>query len=75
MSDRVLPLLLLLSWQAAMLTASQSLQPLVCALAGLVVGIALVVLMASGLPVPEGSGADDPDDAALEYLALSFPIH
>jgi hypothetical protein len=72
MSDRILSVLLLLGWQAAMLTSPAALQPLVCAVAGIVVGLAIVALLASGAPQRPFAGEGEP---GLEQLALAFPLH
>ena len=74
MFERILSLLLLLAWQAAMLTASDLRQGLIGAVTSIVVGMTMIVLLVLGASDETASGGTD-EDTSFEQLAFSIPIH
>ncbi len=72
--ERILSLLLLVAWQAAMLTAGGLHQGLIGAATSIAVGMTMIVLLVSGAgyePTPDGVD----EDASFEQLAFSIPVH
>jgi len=71
--ERILSLLLLLAWQAAMLTASDLRQGMIGAATSIVVGLTMIVLLVAGAS-DETTGGDT-EDTSFEQLAFSIPAH
>ena len=74
MIERILSLLLLLAWQAAMLTASDLRQGMIGAATSIVVGLTMIVLLVAGASDETASG-DTGEDTSFEQLAFSIPAH
>ncbi len=72
--ERILSLLLLLAWQAAMLTASDLRQGLVGAATSIAVGLTMIVLLVAGASDETPPGGVD-EDTSFEQLALAIPVH
>jgi hypothetical protein len=72
--ERILSLLLLLAWQAAMLTASDLRQGMIGAATSIVVGLTMIVLLVAGASDETASG-DTEEDTSFERLAFSIPAH
>lgn len=74
MIERILSLLLLLAWQAAMLTASDLRQGLIGAVTSIAVGMTMIVLLVAEAGDEAASGGTD-QDTSFEQLAFSIPVH
>lgn len=72
--ERILSLLLLLAWQAAMLTASDLRQGMIGAATSIVVGLTMIMLLVAGASDETASG-DTQEDTSFEQLAFSIPAH
>jgi hypothetical protein len=71
---RILSVLLLLAWQAAMLTASDLRQGLIGATTSIAVGLTMIVLLVAGASDQAEPGGPD-EDTSFEQLAFSIPVH
>jgi hypothetical protein len=72
--ERILSVLLLLAWQAAMLTASDLRQGLIGAATSIVVGLTMIVLLVTAASDAAETGGPD-EDTSFEQLAFSIPVH
>lgn len=72
--ERILSVLLLLAWQAAMLTAPDLRQGLIGAATSIAVGFTMIGLLVAGARDETVPGGTD-ENTSFEQLAFSIPVH